>query len=125
VFEIQINSYKEWKMRSRGNVVLILMLVGIFALTMIGCAKQEGPKDEEVIKAVQAAVEGGAKGTTLKSPVTIVEKGKKLPSGDWSVKVEYTVAAADGSTKKETVSYKLSSSINDMGVNVWTAVEAK
>lgn len=112
-------------MRSRGNVVLILMLVAIFALTMLGCAKQEGPKDEEVIKAVQAAVEGGAKGITLKSPVTIVEKGKKLPSGDWSFKVEYTAAAADGSTKKETVSYKLSSSINDMGVTVWTAVEAK
>jgi len=116
---------KEWNMRSRGNVVLIFMLVGVFALTMFGCAKQEGPKDEEAIKAVQAEIEGGAKGYTLKTPIVIVEKGKKLPSGDWPFKVEYTVASADGSTKKEVVSYKLSSSINDMGVTVWTAVESK
>jgi hypothetical protein len=112
-------------MRSRIKVFLMVLLVSALAFAMFGCAKQEGPKDEDAIKAVQAAVEGGTKGYALKSPIVIVEKGKKLPTGDWPVKVEYTVSAADGSTKKEVVSYKLSSSINDMGVNVWSAVETK
>ncbi|HWR57328.1 MAG TPA: hypothetical protein VN328_00445 [Thermodesulfovibrionales bacterium] len=112
-------------MRNRISVVLCFVLA-LCVLTVFGCAKQAaGPKDEEITKAVQSAVEGGPKGLTLKSPVAILEKGQKLSTGDYPVKVEYTVSDKEGNTKKETMSYKLSSSINDMGVNVWTATETK
>ncbi|MCL4476623.1 MAG: hypothetical protein M1508_10425 [Nitrospirae bacterium] len=115
-------------MRSRVNVVsifLVVLLLSAVAVTMFGCSKQKGPADADAIKAIQATIEGGTKGYTLKSPIVIVEKGMQLPSGDWSVKVEYSVGSPDGSAKKEVVAYKLSSSINDMGVTVWSAVETK
>jgi len=51
----------------------MVLLVSVLVFAMFGCAKQEGPKDEEAIKAVQAEIEGGAKGYTLKSPIVIVE----------------------------------------------------
>ena len=98
---------------------LALMIAVVFVSTACG-KKVAGPKDEDVTKAVVAAVESDAKAGTLKSPVVIVERG--APAGEeYPFKVEYTVAAADGSTKKETVQYVLISSINDMGVVVWTA----
>jgi hypothetical protein len=50
----------------------------------------------------------------------ILERGAKAGE-EYPFKVEYTVAAADGSTKKETANYVLMSSINDMGVVVWAA----
>ena len=112
-------------MRNRIEVVSVFVVVMVFAFTMFGCSKQEGPKDEDAIKAIQAAVEAGTKGYTLKSPIVILERGKKLSTGDWPIKVEYSISSADGSTKKEVVTYKLSASINDMGVNVWSAVETK
>jgi hypothetical protein len=55
----------------------------------------------------------------------VLERGKQLPSGDWPIKVEYTVATKDGSTKKETATFNLSSSIDAMGANIWLAAEAK
>jgi len=105
---------------------LVVLAVLCLAVVFIGCSKSpSGPKDDDVIKAVTSAVETGFKDFTLKSPITIVEPGKQIQSGDWQVKVKFTLASKDGKTKDETKSYNLSSSINDMGVPVWMAVEAK
>jgi hypothetical protein len=112
-------------MKNRMNTVLMLLVVTVFAFTLFGCAKQEGPKDEDAIKVIQSAVESDLKGATLKGPVVILEKGAKLPTGDWPIKVEYSIAAADGSVKKESVSYRLSPTVNDMGANTWLATVAK
>jgi len=111
-------------MRSRIRFVLFLLVV-VAAVTVVGCSKQEGPSDVDVSKTIQSTIEDGLKGTTLKSPVVILERGKKMPSGDWPVKVEYTIGMKDGSTKKETVTYAFSPSIDAMGANVWLAVPAK
>jgi len=112
-------------MRNRVNVVLMLLVAAVFAFSLFGCgAKQEGPKDADAIKIIQAAAESDVKGGTV-SPVKILEKGAKLPSGEWPFKVELTVTASDGSTKKEVVTYKLSPTVNDMGVNTWLATLAK
>jgi hypothetical protein len=104
---------------------LFFLVVAAVAFNLIGCSKQEGPSDADVSKTIQATVEDGLKGNTLKSPVVIIERGKKLPSGDWPVKVEYTIGMKDGSTKKETITYNFSPSIDAMGANVWLAVPAK
>jgi hypothetical protein len=98
---------------------LALMFAVVFVSTACG-KKVVGPKDTEVTAAIVSAIEGDAKAGTLKSPVVIVERGAQAGE-EYPFKVEYTVAAADGSTKKETVQYVLMSSINDMGVVVWAA----
>lgn len=96
---------------------LVLMVAFVFVSS--GCGKKSaGPKDEDVIKAITSAIESDAKAGTLKSPVVILERGAKTGE-DYPFKVEYTIAAADGSTRKETVNYILTGSINDMGVTVW------
>ena len=98
---------------------LLLLITVVFAVA--GCGKKvAGPKDAEVTGAIVSAIEGDAKAGTLKSPVAIVERGAQAGE-EFPFTVEYTVAAADGSTKKETVRYVLMSSINDMGVVVWAA----
>jgi hypothetical protein len=98
---------------------LALMFAVVFVSTACG-KKAAGPKDAVVTGAIVSVIEGDAKAGTLKSPVVIVERGAQAGE-EYPFKVEYTVAAADGSTKKETVHYVLISSINDMGVVVWTA----
>ena len=98
---------------------LALMLAVVFVSTACG-KKVAGPKDADVTKAVASAIESDAKAGTLKSPVVILERGAQAGE-EYPFKVEYTVAAADGSSKKETVHYVLMSSINDMGATVWTA----
>lgn len=103
-------------------------VLAVLALTVVfvGCSKApSGPKEEDVLKAVTSAIETSVKDATLKPPVTIAEPAKQTPSGDWQVKVKFTLAAKDGKTKDETKTYNLSSSINDMGVPVWMAAEAK
>ncbi|MBI5848414.1 MAG: hypothetical protein HZB31_10800 [Nitrospirae bacterium] len=112
-------------MRNRMYAVLMLLVVTVFAFTLFGCAKQEGPKEEDAIKVIQATVEADLKGATLKLPIVILEKGAKLSTGEWPIKVEYSVTAADGSVKKEVVTYKLSPTVNDMGANTWLATVAK
>lgn len=97
---------------------LLVMIVAVVFVSA-GCGKKSaGPKDADAIKAITSAIESDAKAGTLKSPVVILERGAKVGE-DYPFKVEYTVAAADGSTKKETVNYVLTGSINDMGVMVW------
>ena len=98
---------------------LMLMVAVVFVSTACG-KKVAGPKDADVTGAIVSAIEGDAKAGTLKSPVVILERGAKAGE-EYPFKVEYTVAAADGSTKKETANYVLMSSINDMGVVVWAA----
>ena len=99
--------------------MLMVAVVFVFA----GCGKKvAGPKDDDVTKAVVSAIESDAKAGTLKSPVVILERGAQAGE-EFPFKVEYTVAAADGSTKKETANYVLMSSINDMGATVWTATK--
>lgn len=110
---------------NRVNVVLLLLVATVFAFSIVGCgAKKEGPKDADAIKIIQAAAEADVKGGTV-SPVVILEKGAKLPTGEWPFKVEYTVNAADGNAKKETVTYKLSPTVNAMGANTWLATVSK
>lgn len=111
----------------RVRVVLTFVLAVVFAAAMFGCGgKQAGIKDEDAIKAIQAAIESNTKGYKLTSPITILERGAKLPSGEFPFKVEYTITLADGSTKKETMTYKISSGgVDSMGVNVWNASESK
>ena len=94
-------------------------------LTVVGCSKEAGPKAEDAIKAIQGHIESNTKGNILKSPVVILERGKPLASGDYPIKVEYTISTKDGAMKKEVITYKLSPMINDMGVTVWLVAEAK
>jgi hypothetical protein len=100
---------------------LALMIAVVFVSTACG-KKVAGPKDDDVTKAVASAIESDAKAGTLKSPIVILERGTQAGE-EFPVKVEYTVAAPDGSSKKETVHYVLMSSINDMGATVWTATK--
>jgi hypothetical protein len=100
---------------------LALMFAVVFISTACG-KKVAGPKDAEVTAAVVSAIESNAQAGTLKSPVVILERGTPV-GGDVPFKVEYTVAAADGGSKKETANFLLSPSINDMGVTVWLAVK--
>ena len=100
---------------------LVLMFAVVFVSTACG-KKVAGPKDAEVTGAIVSAIESDAKAGTLKSPVVILERGAQAGE-EYPFKVEYTVAATDGSSKKETVNYVLMSSINDMGATVWTATK--
>lgn len=112
-------------MRDRLQVIAVSIVVVMFLFVMAGCSKQSGPSDADVSKVIQSAIEGNPKGITLKSSIVIMERGKQLPSGDWPVKVEYTIGMKDGSTKKEVITYNLSPSIDAMGANIWLATEAK
>lgn len=107
--------------------ITVILLVAAISVFTIGCAKQAaGIKDEDAIKAVQTAIESNSKGNKLTSPIVIVEKGAKLQTGEMPFKVEYTVTLPDGSSKKEVITYNISpGGVNDMGVNIWNAVEAK
>jgi hypothetical protein len=111
----------------REQIFLVFLLIAAFAIVMTGCAKKDaGIKDEDAIKAVQTTIEGNTKGNKLTSAVVILEKGAKKQTGEFPVKVEYTLTLADGSTKKETLTYNISpGGINDMGVALWNAIEAK
>jgi len=113
-------------MKRGQGFILIVVMVLVVAFGLYGCAaKPEGPKDEEAVKVIQALIEGGPNGPAFKAPVVILEKGQKLPSGDYPVKVEYTLANPDGTTKKVTATFNLSPAVNDMGANIWNASEAK
>ena len=112
-------------MKNRIKVLSFLLLAVMVVLSVVGCSKTAGPKDDDAIKAIQSQIESNTKGNTLKSPVVILERGKQLASGDFPIKVEYTISTKDGATKKEVITYNLSSSINDMGVTVWLVAEAK
>ena len=112
-------------MRNSIKVLSFFLLAVVFALTVVGCSKEAGPKAEDAIKAIQSQIESNTKGNTLKSPVVILERGKPLATGDFPFKVEYTISTKDGAMKKEVVTYNLSPSINDMGVTVWLVTEAK
>jgi hypothetical protein len=104
----------------------LVVMVLLVAFGLYGCAaKPAGPKDEDAVKVIQAFIEGSPNGSSFKAPVVILEKGQKLPGGEYPVKVEYTLANPDGSTKKVTATFNLSPTVNDMGANVWNASEAK
>ncbi|MBA4372159.1 MAG: hypothetical protein C0402_04795 [Thermodesulfovibrio sp.] len=111
----------------RVRLVLVFLLIAVMAVVVTGCAKKDaGVKDEDAIKAIQTTIEGNTKGNKLTSPIVILEKGAKKQTGEFPFKVEYTLTLADGSTKKEAVTYNISSGgVNDMGVAVWNAAEAK
>lgn len=112
-------------MRTSVKVISFLLLVVLSAVVLSACSKSSsGPSDADAIKAIQATIESDLKGSTLKSPIVILERGAQV-AGDWPIKVEYTIAAKDGSSKKETITYNLSPSINDMGVTVWLVTVKK
>jgi len=105
-------------MRTSVKVISFLLLAALFAFALSGCSKSAtGPTDADAIKAIQSAVESDLKGGTLKSPIVILERGAQV-AGDWPFKVEYTIAAKDGSTKKETITYNLTPALNDMGAPI-------
>jgi hypothetical protein len=112
-------------MKNSFKIMSILLLAIVVSLSLSSCSKQVGPKDEDAIKAIQSAIESNTQGNTLKSPVLILERGQQLTTGDWPIKVEYTIAGKDGSTKKMTTKYNLTPSISDMGANIWLVTEAK
>lgn len=109
------------------RVLFVCLLIAVMAVVVTGCAKKDaGVKDEDAIKAIQTTIEGNTKGNKLTSAIVILEKGAKKQTGEVPFKVEYTLTLADGSTKKETITYNVSSGgINDMGVAQWNAIEAK
>ena len=116
--------------RSNALLFTVLMMV-ILGLIAAGCSSKgdkpaAGIKDEDAIKAITTTVEGNTKGYKLSSPIVILERGTKTPGGESPFKVEYTITLADGSTKKETITYNVSpGGVNDMGVPVFNATEAK
>ena len=100
------------------KVISFLLLVALFTVALSACSKSStGPTDADALKAIQSTIEGDLKGGTLKSPIVILERGAQV-AGDWPFKVEYTVAAKDGSTKKETITYNLTPALNDMGAPI-------
>lgn len=106
--------------------VSLVAMVMVVAFGLYSCAaKPAGPKDEDASKVIQAFIEGGPNGQAFKPPVVILEKGQKQPGGEYPVKVEYTLANPDGTTKKVTVTFNLTATVNDMGANAWNASEAK
>lgn len=111
----------------RVKVLLVFLLIAVMAMVVTGCAKKDaGVKDEDAIKAIQTTIEGNTKGNKLTSAIVILEKGAKKQTGEVPFKVEYTLTLADGSSKKEVLTYNVSpGGINDMGVALWNAVEAK
>jgi hypothetical protein len=110
----------------RVRVLLVFLVIAAFAVVVSGCAKKQGLKDEEAIKAIQATIEGNTKGNKLASDIVILERGAKNPAGEFPFKVEYTLTLPDGSSKKEVLTYNIApGGVNDMGVNIWNAVEAK
>lgn len=111
----------------RGQVfIVVVVMLLVAALGLYGCAaKPTGPKDEDAVKTIQAYIEGGPNGQAFKAPVVLLEKGQKLPGGDYPVKVEYNLANPDGTIKKVTATFNLSPAVNDMGANIWNASEAK
>jgi hypothetical protein len=111
----------------RVRVLFVFLLIAVMAVAVTGCAKKDaGVKDEDAIKAIQTTIEGNTKGNKLTSPIVILEKGAKKQTGEFPFKVEYTLTLADGNSKKEVLTYNVSSGgINDMGVALWNAVEAK
>ncbi|NTW58319.1 MAG: hypothetical protein HGA43_04045 [Nitrospirae bacterium] len=112
-------------MRTSAKVIAFLLLVVLSVVSLAACSKSaKGPSDEDAIKAIQSAIEGDPKGLTLKSPITILERGAPV-AGDWPFKVEYMVAAKDGSTKKETITYNLTPSLNDMGAPIFLVTVKK
>lgn len=111
--------------RSQSFILAVVMML-VVAMGLYGCAaKPAGPKDEDAVKVIQALIEAGPNASAFKAPIVIVEKGQKLPSGDYPVKVEYTLANPDSTTKKVAATFNLSPTVNDMGVNTWNASEAK
>jgi len=111
--------------RSNGFILVVVMML-VVAFGLYGCAaKPTGPKDEDAVRVIQAFIEGGPNGQSFKPPVVLLEKGQKLPGGDYPVKVEYSLANPDGTTKKVTATFNLSPAVNDMGANIWNASEAK
>lgn len=114
-------------MRKDFKLFSLFVFICMFAFIFVGCSsKPAGPDPAEIIKAIQTTVEGTPAGLKLKSPVVLVEPAKPVGDGkEYSVKSEYTVVDKEGKEKKETVTYKLTSSINDMGVVVWMAMEMK
>lgn len=112
-------------MKNSGKILLAILLVVACAIVVAGCSKQAGPSDDDILKAIKSTVESSPKGYILKSAITVLERGKQLPTGDWPIKAEYTASSKDGKEKKEVITYNLTSSINDMGATVWMATEAK
>lgn len=110
----------------RVKVLLVFLLIAAFTVVVSGCAKKQGLKDEEAIKAIQTTIEGNTQGNKLTSPIIILERGAKNQAGEFPFKVEYTLTLPDGSTKKETVTYNIApGGVDSMGVNVWNAAVAK
>ena len=112
-------------MKNMLKLAVLVILVIVVALGAAGCSKQAGPKDDEVVKTITSNIESDPKGLALKSPIAILERKPQTPAGDWPVKVEYTVAAKDGSAKKLSLTYNFTPSIDSMGANIWLATETK
>lgn len=112
-------------MGRRGKIFLVIAILLLASSGINGCSSSPGPTNEDAIKVIQATIEADLKGQALKSPVVILEKGMKLPSGDWPVKVEYSFSKPDGTTEKKVTTYNLTPIIDSMGANSWNAAEAK
>lgn len=106
-------------MRISARALFLVLAACLIALVPVACGKKvAGPADADIVKAVTALVE--SEGGALESSITILERGAQSGS-DWPVKVEFTYKGKDGSSQKKSGTYQLSSSINEMGVPVWSA----
>ncbi|MHB8880051.1 MAG: hypothetical protein ACYC69_00920 [Thermodesulfovibrionales bacterium] len=109
--------------RKSVKVLLYFLVIAVTAMVVTGCAKKaSGVKDEDAIKAIRTTIEGNTEGNRLTSAIVILERDAKKPSGEYPFKVEYTLSLPDGSTKKETLTYNISSGgVDSLGAAVWYA----
>ncbi len=114
-------------MKRSMKVLSVLWLMAL-VFNAAGCSKLFGPSNDDVLKAINDS--GLLKSTsfTVKSPVTILEKGKKRADGTWPVKVKFTISfvwTKDGvSTPREmetTTTYLIFKSKDASGKTVWAA----
>jgi hypothetical protein len=107
----------------------MLSLLIVLVVNVLGCSRISGPSDEEVIKAINDSglFSGGVEKFTLKSPIVILEKGRRNSDGSWLVKVKmtFTYTMVDGHESKlmdrEPV-FRLSKSKDSSGKTVWKAL---
>jgi hypothetical protein len=68
-------------MNNNFKVKSVLLLIIIFSLNFYSCSNYSGPSDAEVKKIIEESI--AANKSTLKSPIEILDKGKRKQKDSW------------------------------------------
>lgn len=112
----------------RSMKVLSALLFMALVFNAAGCSRLFGPSNDDALKAINDSGLLTSPGFTVKSPVTILEKGAKKADGSWPVKVKFTIAfvlTKDGVStpqeKETTTTFSIFKSKDASGKAVWAA----